>query len=252
MVVSCQQINRMSNVMVPRDPEKRPDRRGALVRLMVLALILAGGAYGAYRLGLFELRDPGRLAEAVRAAREIPALPVLFIAAYALAMVVGLPGTVFTLAGGAIFGVAAGSVLNWAGATLGAVGAYGLARTVGGGAVRGILGRHGAKLDLLTERAGFLALLRLRLIPVIPFNALNFAAGLAPVPLRPYVLSTAIGIIPGTVVYTYFADSLIAGATGAKDRAFLHLAVAAALLIALSFGPTVVRRLGARRAGAGG
>jgi hypothetical protein len=76
---------------------------------------------------------------------------------------------------------------------------------------------------------------------------LNVAAGLAPVPFRPYALSTTLGIVPGTIVYTYFAASLIAGVTGARHRALLHVAVGAALLIALSFGPALVRRI--RRSG---
>jgi uncharacterized membrane protein YdjX (TVP38/TMEM64 family) len=225
----------------------RLDRRAGIVRLAVLALILGGAGYGAHRLGILELSDPRRMAEAIRSVREVPALPVLFVVAYALAATIGLPATVFTLAGGAIFGTGLGSVLNWAGATLGASGAYALARAVGGDAVHGILGRHAAKLDSLTQRAGFATVFRLRLIPLVPFNALNFAAGLAPVPFRAYVLSTALGIIPGTVVYTYFADSLIMGATGARDRAFVHVAIAGALLIAVSFAPALARRLGKRR-----
>ena len=232
-----------SNDAVTPMARQSTGRRRALVRLAALGLLLAAAAYGAHRLGVLDLRDPERLAEAIRTARDVPALPVLFVLAYALATVVGLPATVFTLAGGAIFGTVLGSLVNWSGATLGALGAYALARRVGGDAVRQLLGRHAAALDTLTARAGFPTLLRLRLIPVVPFNGLNFAAGLAPVPLRPYTLATALGIIPGTIVYTYFADSLIAGATGARDRAFLHVAIAGALLIAVSFAPALVRRM---------
>jgi uncharacterized membrane protein YdjX (TVP38/TMEM64 family) len=220
-----------------------PRRGGAYVRLAVLAIILAAAGYTAYRLGVFELSDPQRLGEVIRRAREVPALPVLFVVGYGIATVFGLPGTVFTLAGGAIFGVVFGSLLNWVGATLGAIGAYTLARRLGSDAVRSLLGRHATTLDALTSKAGFATLFRLRLIPVVPFNALNFAAGLAPAPFRAYALSTALGIIPGTVVYTYFADSLVAGVTGARDRALVHVAVAATLLIALSFVPALARWL---------
>ena len=223
-------------------------RRSAYVRLGILASVLALAGFAAYRLGIFELRDPERLAAALRRVRDVPALPVMFVLAYALASTFGVPGTAFTLAGGAIFGTVFGSLLNWAGATISALGAYTLARRLGSGAVRGILGRHARTLDALGERAGFGTLFRLRLIPVVPFNALNFAAGLAPVPFRSYALSTALGIIPGTVIYTYFADSLIAGVMGARNKALLHVAVAGALLIALSFGPALVRRVRRGRA----
>lgn len=209
----------------------------------MLVALLALAVWGAQRLGLFELGDRGRLADAIARVRDVPALPLLFVLAYAVASGTGLPATAFTLAGGAIFGTVVGSLLNWVGAMLGAIVAYVLSRQLGSGAARKLLGRHAGKLDSLTERTGFTALLRLRLIPIVPFNALNFAAGLARVPFRSFVLSTAIGIVPGTVIYTYFADSLIVGATGARSRALLHVAIAGVLLIALSFGPALVRRL---------
>jgi uncharacterized membrane protein YdjX (TVP38/TMEM64 family) len=219
-------------------------RRGsAYVRLGVLAAVLAAAGYAAYRLGVFELRDPQRLGDAIRRARDVPALPVLFVLGYIIATVLGLPGTVFTLAGGAIFGTVLGSLLNWTGATLGALGAYTLARRLGSDAVRNLLGRHASALDALTSKAGFATLFRLRLIPVVPFSALNFAAGLAPATFRAYALSTALGIIPGTVVYTYFADSLVAGVTGARQRALVHVVIASALLIAISFVPALTQRL---------
>ena len=213
------------------------------MRLAILVSVLALAGFAAYRLGIFDLRDPERLAGTLRRVRGVPALPVVFVLAYAVAATFGVPGTVFTLAGGAIFGAVLGSLLNWTGATIGAIGAYALARRLGSDAVRGMLGRHATALDALGERAGFPTLFRLRLIPVVPFNALNFAAGLAPVSFRSYAISTALGIIPGTVVYTYFADSLIAGVTGARSKALLHVAIAGALLILLSFGPALVGRI---------
>lgn len=102
--------------------------------------------------------------------------------------------------------------------------------------------------DALGERAGFATVLRLRLLPIVPFNVLSFAAGLAGIPFRAYLAATAIGIVPGTVVYTYFADSLLAGVEGASRRAFVRVLVAAALLLAISFAPALVRRLRGRPA----
>jgi uncharacterized membrane protein YdjX (TVP38/TMEM64 family) len=217
------------------------------LRLGVLLLVIALAVVGAHRIGLLDLRDPERLAQAVRDARSIPALPFLFVAAYALANSFGLPGTIFTLAGGAIFGTALGSLLNWLGATIGACGAYALALSLGSDAVRRFLGGRSGALDALATRSGFATVFRLRLIPVVPFNALNFASGLARVPFRAYLFATALGILPATVIYTYFADSLIAGAAGARERALVNVAIAGALLIALSFAPVIVRRFTANR-----
>src|SRR5918999_1571644 len=80
-------------------------RRGsAYMRLALLAALVAAAGYAAYRIGLFELRDPERLADAIHRARTVPVLPVLFVLGYVMATVLGLPGTVFTLVGGGVFG----------------------------------------------------------------------------------------------------------------------------------------------------
>jgi hypothetical protein len=78
----------------------------------------------------------------------------------------------------------------------------------------------------------------------VPFNALNFGAGLAGVRLSAYVAATAIGILPGTSVYTYFADSLLAGTEGARETAFTRVAIAGIMLLALSYAPALAKRAG--------
>jgi uncharacterized membrane protein YdjX (TVP38/TMEM64 family) len=235
----------------PVDGAREGSRRVAVLRVALLVALLTAAALVAWRLGLFELRDPQRLAAAVRRAHQVRAIVPLFVLAYAVVAAVGLPATPLTLAGGAIFGTALGSLLNWLGATLGAAGSFVLARQLGRDAVRRLLGRWGDRLDALGERGGFAALFRLRLLPVVPFNVLSFAAGLAGVPFRAYAAATALGIVPGTVVYTYFADSLLAGVEGASRQAFVRVAVAAALLLAVSFAPAAVRRVRGRATAAG-
>jgi uncharacterized membrane protein YdjX (TVP38/TMEM64 family) len=218
--------------------------RSAYIKLAVFAAVVAGAFAVARAAGLAEYTDVQALAGAVRRARDVPWAPVLFVLAYVLLTTVGLPGSALTLAGGAIFGFWLGTALNWLGATLGATCAFLLARLLGQDAVGRLLGRHAARLDRAAAQHGFAALLRLRLLPVVPFNALNFGAAFARVPLRPYVAATALGIIPGTAVYTYFADAVLSGAEGARRQALVRVAVAGALLILLSFTPAVARRLG--------
>jgi len=218
--------------------------RSPVLRLLIFAGLLVSAWLAARATGVLAYADPARLQEAVTRARGWSWSAPAFVAAYAIASTLGLPASPLTLAGGAIFGVGLGSVLNWAGATLGAFCAYTVARRLGGDAVRALLGARGNALDRLAGDDAFPALVRLRLIPVIPFNGLNFGAGLAGVRPFPFLASTALGIIPGTVVYTYFADALLAGAAGARREAFVQLAVASVLLLALSFAPRLARRLG--------
>jgi uncharacterized membrane protein YdjX (TVP38/TMEM64 family) len=222
-------------------------RSRALLRLGLLVLLLGAAALLANRAGLFDLRDPTALLATIERARSVSYVHALFVLAYALIATFGLPALPFTLAGGILFGVGPGIVLNWTGATLGATGTYGLARLLGGDALRGLLGTQAARLDLFAGDAGFRTLLRLRLVPVIPFNALSLTAALSGIRWRPYVAATALGILPGTTIYTYFAGSLVGGVSGADGAARTNLLIASALLLALSFLPGWWQRRRARR-----
>ncbi len=213
------------------------------MRLSVLALVLGIVAVIAWRTGLLDLRDPDTLLAAIGKARAVPYVHVVFVLVYIVVATFGLPATPFTLAGGILFGTGLGSVLNWLGATLGATGTYLLARLVGGDALRGLLGGQAARLDLLAGEKGFGTLFRLRLLPVIPFNALSFTAALSGIGIRPYVAATGLGILPGTIIYTYFAGSLVGGVSGASDTARTNLIIASVLLLAISFLPTIVNKV---------
>lgn len=214
------------------------------IKLALLAGVIIVAVVVARSGGLLRYRDLPTLAAAVRAARTLPHVVPLFIVLYAVVASVGLPAVALTLAGGALFGAGLGTLLNWIGATLGATGAYALARVLGRDAVRGLIGQRASLVDRFAEDHGFGTIFRLRLIPVVPFNALNFAAGLAGVRAPDYVLATGIGIVPGTAVYTYFADALLGGVEGAREQALVRVALAGGLLLLLSFAPTIARKLG--------
>ena len=234
------------------DGPASPRSRGAgLRRLGLFLLVVAIASVAAWRFGLFELTNRETLAAALEKARSVPYLPLFFVVSYAVAVTFGLPATAFTLAGGALFGFGAGLLLNWLGATIGAVLAYSFAGALCGEDCRGLLGRRAESLEQLALTHGFLGTLRLRLIPAVPFTLLNYGAALAGVRRRDYVLATAIGIIPGAAVYTYFAESLVQGVEGAGRQALVNVSIAGALLILLSFIPTLAQRLarGRRKSG---
>jgi uncharacterized membrane protein YdjX (TVP38/TMEM64 family) len=87
----------------------------------------------------------------------------------------------------------------------------------------------------------FPAVLRFRLLPIVPFDLLNLACGLARIPFRSYAAVTVLGMLPGTAIITYIVDSVPAGAAGARPRASAHTAPATLLLLALSFAPRLIR-----------
>ena len=227
--------------MSDRSSAKRPVRARALLRLAILAAIVSVAMYAAWRAGF--LTSAARAKGILFGLRRVPGIPFWFMGTYALTAALGVPPAIMTLAGGAVFGTTLGVAYSWMGAVVGALGGYGLARWLGGNAIRQLSGRQSAKLDALLGHGTFVAIFRLRVNPVVPYNALNFASGLSKVPLRPYTLATLLGVLPAIFVYAYFADAVIAGATGARERAFWHVAIAGTVIILLSFAPSTWRRL---------
>ncbi|MEE9274192.1 MAG: TVP38/TMEM64 family protein, partial [bacterium] len=162
-----------------------------------------------------------------------PLAPLIFVLFYALATVLLLPGSVLTIAGGLLFGPLLGMPLNVTGATLGATGAFLVARYGGRDMVERFLSGRLKAFDAKAAENGFRVIFYLRLIPLVPFNGLNLAGGLSPIRLRDYVLATALGILPGAFAYTYLGDAVGELLRGRfSNRVWIALAVfaAAALL----------------------
>lgn len=126
---------------------------------------------------------------------------VLFAVVYAAATLTPVPKGVLNVAAGVVWGFWSAVVIVYAGAIVGAAAAFWIARGLGRDGVLRLIGRRAAAIDDLLARRGFLAILGLRLVPIVPFTALNYASGLTGVGFRNYVLATVIGIIPGTAAY---------------------------------------------------
>jgi uncharacterized membrane protein YdjX (TVP38/TMEM64 family)/rhodanese-related sulfurtransferase len=215
--------------------------RAILLRL-VLALGLAGGIAWAY-LHRGQL-DSGNLQLQIQSLG--PWAPLAFIALFALATVLFLPGAIFGLAGGALYGLVWGSVWNLAGATLGATLAFVTARYV---ASNWVARRSGGRLKGLIEgieAEGWRFVAFVRLVPVFPFNLLNYALGLTRIRLSHYVLASLVAMIPGTVAYTWLGHAGREIAAG-SETAVRNVLFALGLLAVVAFLPRLVRRM--RRAG---
>ncbi len=213
----------------------KPRVKGGLGLLLLVIMLVAGWHYV----------TADRATALITTLRGAWWAPVGFVAVYTLATALNFSGLVLTLLGGAVFGFWGGSLLNTLGANLGANAAFWVARRLGRKGLRGLLGHRLGSLDQLTEQSGFAWLLRLRLIPVVPFNLLNFASGLTALRWRSFAVATAVGILPGTLVYTFFADAILKGSREATRGAFVRVAIAGGLLVLLSFAPALARRLGA-------
>jgi uncharacterized membrane protein YdjX (TVP38/TMEM64 family) len=220
------------------------------VKLGVLVALLAGGALVAAFTPIGGYLNGEGVAQGIEWLRASRYAPLLYIAIYAAATALAIPGSILTLAGGAMFGVVWGTVYTTIGANIGANLAFGVGRLLGRDGIERLAGARLEALDRATDSHGFRGLLTLRLIPAVPFNALNFGSGLTSIRWSTYALATAVGIFPGTVVYTMFADALLAGSQEASREALVRVLISGALLVLLSFLPVIARRLGLRVPGA--
>lgn len=143
-----------------------------------------------------------------------PAGPILFIAVYAAAVVLFVPGSILTVGAGALFGVGIGSACVSIASTIGATGAFLIGRYLARNWVAEKIQRQAkfAAIDQAVANEGWKIVGLTRLSPVFPFTLLNYAFGLTRVSLRDYILASWIGMMPGTVLYVYLGSLARAGA----------------------------------------
>jgi uncharacterized membrane protein YdjX (TVP38/TMEM64 family) len=177
---------------------------------------------------------------------------VVYALVYAAAAVLLLPGSVFTLAGGAAFGLLRGFFTVWLGATLGAALAFLAARHLARKRVEDFVLRKPSfsAIDKAVAREGWKIVLLTRLSPVFPFNFQNYAYGLTSVRFWPYLAASWVGMIPGTFLYVYLGTlgrRGVEAASGAESAESLRLVLQGAGLLATVAVTVLITRL-ARRA----
>lgn len=168
--------------------------------------------------------------------------PIGYVLIYAVATVAFVPGVIFALAGGALFGPVWGSVLNLAGATLGATLAFLVARYIAGDWVARKAGGALKRIVDGVDAEGWRFVAFVRLVPLFPFNLSNYALGLTRIPLLHYALATLVCMIPGAVAYTWLGHAgrgALAGETDAVRYGLLALG----LLAAIALVPRLIGRL---------
>ena len=168
--------------------------------------------------------------------------PLLFVLVYALATVLFFPGSILTLAGGALFGPVLGTFYNLTGATIGATLAFLVARYL---ASEWVEQRTGGRLKQLKEGVegeGWRFVAFVRLVPLFPFNLLNYALGLTRITLLHYVIASYLCMLPGAIAYTYLGYAgreAITGQGGLIQKGLLALA----LLATVAFLSRLIKHL---------
>jgi uncharacterized membrane protein YdjX (TVP38/TMEM64 family)/rhodanese-related sulfurtransferase len=171
-----------------------------------------------------------------------PWAPIGYVMLFALATVVFVPGVVFSLAGGALFGPLWGSLWNLTGATLGATFAFLVARYIAGEWVAGKAGGLLKRLIDGVDAEGWRFVAFVRLVPLFPFNLSNYALGLTLIPLRDYVIATVVCMAPGAVAYTWLGHAG-RGALSGEASAVRYGLLGLGLLAAIAVLPRLIGRV---------
>ncbi len=170
------------------------------------------------------------------------AAPLVFVAIYAVGTVFFLPGLLFTLAAGALFGAVWGTVYSLIGATAGATCAFLVARYL---ASDWVAERAGGRLKQViegVEQEGWRFVAMTRLIPFIPFTLLNYALGLTRIPLGHYVIASLVCLAPGAAAYAFLGFAGREAATG-EESLVEKILIGLGVLAAIIFLPRLIKRL---------
>ena len=159
----------------------------------------------------------------------------IFILAYAILTLTPAPKAVISIAAGLAWGLWIGTLLVLVGAVAGAAASFWIGRMLGRDAVEQYTGGRVRAVDKMLQKRGLLSMIVLRLIPLVPFTVINYAAGLTAVRVRDYMIGTTIGIIPGTMAF------VAVGAYGAELNGGFYIALAALALLTIGGGVVASR-----------
>ncbi|CAL5227531.1 g10520 [Coccomyxa viridis] len=133
---------------------------------------------------------------------------VSFVALYALFTVLPVPASVLSLGAGAIFGLVPGTILVWSGATIGLVGCLFVGRCLLREWVASLANKYPVwqAIEGAIRDEGWKMVMLLRLSPILPFALLNYGLSVTPISAWTYTWASAVGIIPGTLLYVYLGS----------------------------------------------
>lgn len=160
--------------------------------------------------------------------------PIIYVVILTLLPLLLFPDSVLVIAGGMIFGLWGGAILTVLGSLLGGVIAFTISRTLGTKVVKRIIKRDIVIFHNKNTKHAFLLILMMRLIPLFPFKVVSYSAGLTDMKLKDFSLATALGSLPGIIVYTNLGDKTTA--LGTTD---FYVSIA---LVVLLFGVSFVMK----------
>jgi uncharacterized membrane protein YdjX (TVP38/TMEM64 family) len=212
-------------------------KRDRLLRLILASMVALGAAW------VVLVRHQLDASEFVTIVDSLGSwAPMAFVAAFATGTVLLVPGSLFGLAGGVLFGPLWGTICNLLGGTVGAAMAFLIARYVAGDWISKKLGGRLKRVVESAEGEGWRFVALMRLIPVVPFNLLNYALGLTRIRFADFVIATLVCMVPGTAAYAWLGHAGRAAMAGDND-ALRYGLIGLSVLAAIAFLPRFIRRL---------
>jgi uncharacterized membrane protein YdjX (TVP38/TMEM64 family)/Fe-S oxidoreductase len=233
---------------VTREREFAPEsathavKSGNIRKILILSMI-AAAIMGIRLSGILEHFDSETLRQNV--ASLGPLAPVAYMLLYTLAPALFLPGLPITLVGGILFGTFWGVVYSITGATAGACVAFLISRYLARDWIQmKLTGPRWRQLERGVEKNGWKIVAFTRLVPLFPFNLLNYAFGLTPIGFFPYALTSFICMLPACIAFIVFSSSL---PDLLKGKASPALIIGIVLIVLVSLIPILVRKLKPRQ-----
>lgn len=207
-----------------------------ILRIILLILVIAGIALAVVYRDLLD-------ADAMQAwlGQAGAAAPLLFMLLYIIGTVLFFPGSILTLIGGALFGPVLGTFYNLTAATIGAMLSFLVARFVASGWVEQKTGGRMKQLMEGVEKEGWRFVAFTRLVPLFPFNLLNYAFGLTKINFFQYSITTYITMLPGAIAYTYLGYIGREAATGGEGM-IQKILLGIALLAVVFYIPRAIKQ----------
>ena len=204
--------------------KRRSLKQTRLLKFAIIAAIMLVAVFLMQKIGVSELRE--LIGEHVLFA------PMIYVLCFAILPIFLFPVPVLAVVAGAVFGLFAGSLYTIIGAMINSVLMFYIARFLGFRAVSDFTQNSKSKiLKTLGEPGGkFSLILILRLMPLVPYNALNYACGVMNVSLRDYVVATFVGIVPATFIMVNLGEK----ALEMRSNGFIIACVLMAALVVLS------------------
>ena len=191
---------------------------------IILIAVLMVALFSVRNTGLLNNLDPKSIKNSVNSFGAWA--PVVYIIMFSLVPLTLFPDSILAIAGGMAFGIVQGSIFTIIGALIGGTISFYISRLLGREIVDKIVRGKGKWFEDGIEKKGFLLILTLRLIPLVPFDIISYGAGLSKIKYRDFAFATFIGIIPGVLIFSNLGDKTV----NVKSPEFI---IAVALLIGL-------------------